>query len=252
MYPTIEITVPAYSLFASLGLFGMMLVIYFRSERMGISFQQLLFLVFLLVAGAGGGSKLMFILTQVPQLVTEFSFTRMLHVIITSGFVFYGGLFGALLGAYFFALYYHFEFTDVADMIAPGFAVFHVFGRIGCFFAGCCYGKEAPWGFALYKEPGVTRIPIQLIESGCILGIVLFLFVIEHRWGKKSRLMESYLFLYSICRFILEFFRGDEIRGIWAGISTSQWISGFIFIGLIIKWIIEILAVRKPLQEQKS
>ena len=54
-----------------------------------------------------------------------------------------------------------------------GFAAFHMFGRIGCFFAGCCYGKEANWGFALENEPEILRIPIQLIESGCIFIILL-------------------------------------------------------------------------------
>ena len=61
------------------------------------------------------------------------------------------------------------------NVITPGFAIFHVFGRMGCFFGGCCYGKIATWGIALYDEPGVLRIPIQLIESGCILLIFIVL-----------------------------------------------------------------------------
>ena len=85
------IVIPAYALFANIGLFCMMITIYFRSRKMVIPFERLLILYLLLVAGAGIGSKFLFILTQVPKVICNFSNKHLLYVIITSGFVFYGG-----------------------------------------------------------------------------------------------------------------------------------------------------------------
>ena len=130
------------------------------------------------------------------------------------------------------------------NVITPGFAIFHVFGRMGCFFGGCCYGKIATWGIALYDEPGVLRIPIQLIESGCILLIFIVLLYIDKKI-KNISLLSVYLAMYAICRFVLEFFRGDAIRGIWWGISTSQIISLLILLALLIRFIFK----RKPMKK---
>lgn len=229
MKPNVMV-IPAYALFANIGLFCMMITIYFRSRKMVIPFERLLILYLLLVAGAGIGSKFLFILTQVPKVICNFSNKHLLYVIITSGFVFYGGLFGAIIGAYVFSRYYLLDFKKLTDVITPGFAIFHIWGRIGCFFAGCCYGKEADWGVALYNEPEVLRIPIQLIESFCIFTVLLIVIWAEKKYEKNVHLLEVYIFLYAACKFVLEFFRGDAIRGKWLFLSTSQWISMFIVI----------------------
>ena len=110
------------------------------------------------------------------------------------------------------------------DQIAPAFLLFHFWGRIGCFFAGCCYGKPADWGIAMQQTPDVPRIPIQLIETGCLLVIFTGLLLLQRRRSHAPAL-RIYLISYAVCRFALEFFRGDELRGIWLGRSTSQWIS---------------------------
>lgn len=228
MQPFIEFKIPSYSLFAIIGLFCMMVTIYFRSESRNILFINLLLLYAMLVIGAGFGSKLLFILTKIPEIVKALNWKYTIYIIITSGFVFYGGLLGAILSLYIFSKIKQIPFIELGNMVAPGFAIFHAWGRIGCFFAGCCYGKAASWGVPLFDEPDVLRIPIQLIES---LGIIIILCILLlYDWRKKEEinLLIIYLQLYSIFRFILEFFRGDIIRGIWAGLSTSQWISIFI------------------------
>ena len=185
-----------------------------------------------------------FIITQIPQIIDNFSIHKTIVIIIRSGFVFYGGLFGAIFGSWLFARYNHFKVQDLMNVITPGFAIFHVFGRMGCFFGGCCYGKIATWGIALYDEPGVLRIPIQLIESGCILLIFIVLLYIDKKI-KNISLLSVYLAMYAICRFVLEFFRGDAIRGIWWGISTSQIISVLILLALLIRFIFK----RKPMKK---
>ena len=241
MQPYIEFMVPSYALFAVIGFFCMMVMIYFRSEKQGILFSDLLFLYLLLVCGAGCGSKILFILTKVPEMVKVVSWKHVIHIIVTSGFVFYGGLFGAIIGSYIFSKLKKMSFLAISNMITPSFAVFHIWGRIGCFFAGCCYGKVESWGIPLKSEPNVLRIPVQLFESIGIFVILCILLIYEYRMGTRVALLILYLQLYAILRFFLEFFRGDINRGIWFGLSTSQWISLFILVIILMKKLYQVL-----------
>lgn len=230
----IEFIIPAYGLFACIGLFCIMLFLYNRIDLLKISFKKFLLLILFMGIGVGIGSKFLFILTKIPDIIANFSIGYLLKTIITSGFVFYGGLFGAILGVCVYSKVFKLNVSKTLNMIVPAFPMFHAFGRLGCFFAGCCYGKVASWGFSLESEPGVLRIPIQLIESGCILLILLVLLLVEKRFNGTKKLLPIYLGLYAIIRFILEFYRGDKIRGIWAGLSTSQWVSILIIVGIIV------------------
>lgn len=222
--------IPAYGIFSSIGLFCMMMMLYFRNKK--LSFREYLFLMASMGIGVAVGSKILFIMTQIPDIISNFSITYMINKIITSGFVFYGGLFGAILGCVFFSKCRKYKVEDILNFVAPGYSIFHTFGRIGCFFAGCCYGKAATWGFHLWNEPQVLRIPVQLIESIFLLCMTFVLIVLEKK-GKKN-IFEVYLVSYAIFRFIIEFWRGDELRGIWGCFSTSQWISIIIIIAYVI------------------
>ncbi|MGN0536937.1 MAG: prolipoprotein diacylglyceryl transferase [Acutalibacteraceae bacterium] len=155
---------------------------------------------------------------------------------IFGGMVFYGGLIGGLLAGGIYCKCMKLDLWLYADAYAPSIPLFHAFGRIGCFMSGCCYGIESSWGF-VYENAlsdaanGVVRVPIQLIEAGGNLLICAMLIFItcRHKYHKGT-LICLYLFSYAVLRFIMEFFRGDEIRGIVLGLSTSQWISLLILI----------------------
>lgn len=216
--------VSSYGLFASIGLFAMMLITYVRNKK--LDFIEFLSLEISMVIGAILGSKLLFIVTQIPDIIEHFTVRYMLEKIVTSGFVFYGGLFGAIFGCIIFSRIKKMDTKEILNFVAPGYAMFHAFGRIGCFFAGCCYGKKASWGFALWDEPGVLRIPIQLIESIFLFGLTVVLLIIERK--DKNNIFKIYMLSYAVFRFVIEFWRSDTVRGIWGTFSTSQWVSVFI------------------------
>ena len=233
MQPYIGNYVSSYGLFASIGLFAMMLISYVRNKK--LEFIEFLSLEILMVIGAILGSKLLFIATQIPDIIEHFSIRYMLEKIVTSGFVFYGGLFGAILGCIIFSKIKNMDTKKLLNFVAPGYSIFHAFGRIGCFFAGCCYGKKASWGVALWDEPGVLRIPIQLIESIFLVGLTVVLLIIEQK--DKNNIFKIYMLSYAVFRFIIEFWRGDTVRGIWGTFSTSQWVSVLIIAFYIISGI---------------
>lgn len=118
------------------------------------------------------------------------------------------------------------------DFVVPGFALFHAFGRIGCFMSGCCYGLRLQKQFA-FLGIHLNYFPLQLVES--IFEFIMF-FVLSKR-VREGKILNRYLISYSIFRFINEFFRGDAVRGVWFGISTSQIISLLIIIAIAISYI---------------
>lgn len=159
-----------------------------------------------------------------------------------TGIVFYGGLFGLLIAYYFGIKSRLITIKDPhsIDLLAVCIPLFHAIARIGCFFAGCCYGIESNIFSINYTiiDDGVvntaSRIPVQLIEAIFNIGLFVYLCVLIHKndWKNKNLLLR-YLVLYSCGRFLLEFFRGDAVRGVIYGVSFSQVISIVIWITIL-------------------
>ncbi len=149
------------------------------------------------------------------------------------GLVFYGGLLLAIPVALWYMKKHRLDIWGTTDIFAPSIAIGHAIGRLGCFSAGCCYGKvsEAPWAVTFLHPESLARTgiplhPVQLYESLGELAIFLILVALRKHRSYKGQLLLIYLFLYSVLRFTVEFFRGDAARGfILPGISVSQGIS---------------------------
>lgn len=147
------------------------------------------------------------------------------------GFVFYGGLIGGVLGILVYSKIFKISFKKLIIILIPTVPIFHAIGRIGCLCAGCCYGKEYH-GFGnitFYNTPyaptGIPLFPTQIVESICNLIIFIIILITYKKYVGTYKTVALYAVLYSVVRFILEFYRGDEIRGIIFSLSTSQWIS---------------------------
>ncbi len=166
----------------------------------------------------------------------------------TGGISFLGGVvFGLPLFYVLLLLVYPIREQRMAlmNLIFPCIAIAHAFGRIGCFFGGCCYGLPTD-GYGIIYGPEsaasiryggwVSVFPIQLVESFFLVLLYLFLLF----FPKKSYRMESYCLGYGTARFIIEFFRGDN-RGVFIpGLTPSQFLSIllilFAAIHLVIRW----------------
>ena len=119
------------------------------------------------------------------------------------------------------------------DLVMPSVALAQGFGRIGCFLAGCCYGKETNSAFHIifhdsaYAPNNVPLIPTQLISSGLDFLNCIFLMWFAGKKKGDGQVAGLYLVCYSVGRFVLEFFRGDLERGNVGSLSTSQFIAIF-------------------------
>jgi phosphatidylglycerol:prolipoprotein diacylglycerol transferase len=165
---------------------------------------------------------------------------------LQSGFAFYGGLLGFALFAILFARGSRLSVLEIFDRASPSLAMAHAVGRVGCFLEGCCYGThcDLPWAVTYDAAQGPLH-PVQLYESIFLATLGFFLWKNERlRLQMKQARPSStalYLIIYAPLRFALEFFRGDETRGAWEGLSSSQWIS----IPLFAAGVVLILARRR-------
>jgi len=218
---------------------GFLLGIYLASRRgkkEGIDPDRILDMGVYLLIAAIVGSRLLYVLTNLFEF-TENPFEA--FAIWKGGLVFYGGLLAAAPVGIWYVKKHKLPVWKTADVIAPYAALGHAFGRIGCFFAGCCYGSPCHGPICLtFTDPqslaplGVPLYPTQLMESAgefLIFGVLLIL-----RRHKKydGELFWLYPVFYSVLRFVIEYYRGDAVRGVYFGglISTSQIIAVFLFV----------------------
>lgn len=224
MYPYIHIILPSYAVFAFLGASCALIFLYFRSCKIGMEFGHFVKAFVVSVFGLVLGSKILFMLTQIPNLLRDFTINGILLQIMRSGFVYYGGLLGMLAGLRIYITHRtDYDLTVVYNMVTPAIPLFHAFGRIGCFMTGCCYGAEIEPAIVLNNHIQINRVPTQLIEV--LFETVMFIVLLCLGRKKDRKLLGLYMVAYSIFRFCLEFFRGDLERGVFLNLSTSQWIS---------------------------
>ncbi len=157
--------------------------------------------------------------------------------VFSAGRVWYGGF---LASALFAVLYLRWKKTSVLkyfDLLTPCVALGHAFGRIGCFFHGCCYGRLS-LKFGIYlKALGVKVIPTQLLSSLGLFLLFVVLTIIRKVYGVgRGIVLGWYLLLYGIMRFGIEFLRGDPVP-VWWHLRFSQWMSlGLIVFGGLLLW----------------
>ena len=236
------LTFHTYGLMTAIGIIAAYLLMESRAKKKQFTQEEtghiVGLIIFCLIFGYLG-SKLLYILTILPRILKD---PAMLRDSITDGWVIFGGLLGGMLGAWIFCRIKHLDVGRFFDLTFPAVALAQGFGRIGCFFAGCCYGAETDSAFSIifrhshYAPNNVRLVPTQLLSSAGDFILFFFLLWYEKKKQKKSgELAAIYLIFYSAGRFLLEFWRGDIGRGAVGALSTSQFIGLFTFaVGLIL------------------
>ena len=192
-----------------------------RRAVTGLSEDEAWSVAYWVFGGAFAGGKLLYLVVGDADWSDPLSVLRY-------GFVFYGGLLGALAGGAWLCRRRGWSFLALADHFIVALPLGHAIGRLGCLAAGCCYGSPTslPWGVSL---AGAVRHPVQAYEAGLNLGLFAFLaFVAAPRARAERRrpgsVLALYAAVYALIRFAVEFLR-DDPRGAWGPLSPSQWIA---------------------------
>lgn len=222
-----------------------------ESKRVGLNVIQMMDLTFYAALAGLIGSRILYVIISIdewwknPVVFLEFW---------EGGLVFYGGLIGAAVTVVWYTKKKKLPFFKVADVFAVATTLGHSIGRLGCFSAGCCYGKIAPLDSALavvfkhseyalsasgHPPYDVPRYPVQIFESVGAFLIFLFLFFFRKKKKFDGEVFLLYITIYPLLRFVMEIFRGDINRKflIENVLSTSQFISMIWFVIAVVLWI---------------
>ena len=209
------------------------------------------------------GSKLLMIVTDWNEFQGNWRQFLTLDFLRSMG-VFYGGFIGAVLASIVVMRIYKLPWWRTADAFAPGIVLGQAIGRLGCYSAGCCWGKPTTAFFGVHftdKGHETTSVPtivqhlpaamqqewaqrlggltapvhlhpVQLYETAATLVIFVVLLVLARKRKFHGQIILAYALLYAVARFIIEFWR-DDPRGELLGLSTSQFVAVLIFIGAL-------------------
>ncbi len=228
--------IPWYGFCIAIGVICAFLLGYFLCKHAHVSYDNFILIGAYLFAFGFTGAKILYIIVSWKEINFSYAFQsfKNFNEFIGAGFVFYGGLIGGALGLLFIKKVHHIELKTYISILPPCLSLAHAFGRIGCSLAGCCYGCETTCSFcfeytkSLAAPNGVKLFPVQGIESASLflLTIVLVILFIKNT---ECKTFVVYAAVYSVIRFVLEFFRGDAGRGFAWIFSTSQIISIIVF-----------------------
>ena len=225
-------TVYGYGLMIAIGVLVAYSVGEYRAKKQGLDPDSLFWITISCLVGGILGAKLLFIIVEIKSIIADPS----ILLDVTHGFVVYGGIIGGIGIGYLYCKLKKLVFLKYFDLVMPSIAIAQGFGRVGCMFAGCCYGRETDsWFHVIYHSSdfapnGVALIPTQMIMA--ILNFAHFFilaFVIKKLVKHDGQIAGFYLVFYSIGRFFLEYLRNDP-RGNVNILSTSQFISLFILV----------------------
>ena len=221
-----------------------------NSERLGIDGDKAWNLGILVVLCGIIGAKVLYVLNEWSYYAAQPSEIFSINTLQAGG-VFSGGLLAAFAAAAWYVWKHKMPALGTCDAFAPGLALGHAIGRIGCFAAGCCYGKPTQhWWGVVFHNPlaksitgtplGVPLEPTQLFESAVELANFFFLMWLLKRRKFEGQVIGAFMFIYGVARFFLEYLRDDPGRGsVFGGAMTgTQLIAiGLVLAGGLIWWL---------------
>lgn len=250
MYPKLiefgDFFVPAYGVFVALGFLAGIWLARRLASRAGIDRDRLTDLgIYCALAGLLGSKLLMFVFDWREYAAEPWRIFSM--ATLMSAGVYHGGFVAALFFAWLYVRRHRMQFLRTADVLAPGLALGHAVGRLGCFAAGCCWGRECerPWAVT-FTDPNANALtgvplniplhPTQLYESGATFLVAVVLVMLFKRLRRDGQIFGLYLMLYGAARALSEAFRMHDQATPLAGLTWTQWIA--ILLGLIGVWLV--------------
>lgn len=221
-------TVHGYGLMIGIGVLCCIFMGMRRAKKYGMNEETVIDIALFGLAAGFLGAKLLYIIVEFKAFISD-----PWSVLGSEGFVVYGGISAGVAAAIIYCRVKGLVFLEYFDLLSPCIALAQGFGRIGCFLAGCCYGRETDSFLGVEFPPeslapaGVKLLPTQLFSSAgdfCIMGILLWHYKRRRRAGDTGF---CYMLLYGVGRFFIEMLRNDD-RGNVGSLSTSQFISLFI------------------------
>ncbi len=248
MYPVLfkigPLTLHTYGFFVALGFLLALTWTHRESLRQGLDPEIFHDLFFHVVISALLGARIFYV-------ALNFSYFRQDPLaalrLWEGGLVFYGGFIAAVPVFIWRIRRWQRPALEILDVAAPALVLAQAVGRLGCLSSGCCYGKECSSGFAITFTSAISHAPlhqalhpVQIYHSLADLTIFVVLCFLSQRSLRRGTLVVSYMVLYGIMRFTVEFWRGDP-RGFLYGFSTSQWISLALVICGLLLWFFKIV-----------
>ncbi|MEA3280639.1 MAG: prolipoprotein diacylglyceryl transferase [Thermodesulfobacteriota bacterium] len=217
MYPILlklgKLSLHTYGFFVAMGFLAGILIAKREAKRLGEDPDMIMDLSFYVMVSAILGSRLFYIITN-----PEIYLSNPLEVfkLWNGGLVFYGGFIAALIVGLIYLKIKKMPLWRTTDIAAPALAAGQFLGRLGCFSAGCCYGKacDLPWAVTFTNPDslaplGIPLHPTQLYHAISNLSIFAFLWFFRNRKKYNGQLFWLYILLYAITRSFIEIFRGD-------------------------------------------
>ena len=222
MYPILvrigPLSLPTYGLMMAIGVGLGLWFLFLQSKKQGLDAPKIFDAGFYTILISLAGAKLILLLGNLSYYL---HYPGELLSLARSGGVFQGGLAFGVVFALFYFRRRHIPTWKTADIVGPALALGHGFGRVGCFMAGCCYGRvcESPLGVRFHSQfahdltgipLGIGLYPVQLFES--VLNFLNFflLYLILRRKSFNGQVFSLYIVFYSVIRIGTEFFRGDH------------------------------------------
>jgi phosphatidylglycerol---prolipoprotein diacylglyceryl transferase len=224
------LTIHGYGLMIAIGILAAVFVAMRRAKGYGLNEESIIDITLIAVISGFLGAKLLFVIVSFGEFLED-----PLGVLGSEGFVVYGGIIAGVLACMLYCRKKKLNFMSYFDIVMPSIAIAQGFGRIGCFMAGCCYGRETDSALGVVfpvdsmAPLGVKVLPTQLFSAAGDFLIAGILIAYARRAKYKGNTAALYLVLYGVGRFLIEFLRDDE-RGAVGFLSTSQFISIFIVI----------------------
>ena len=236
-----KFTIHGYGLMIAIGILCCVAMASYRSKKNGLDPEAIVDIGIYGVIGGFVGAKILYVIVEFKTFIKDPK-----SVLGSEGFVVYGGIIAGFLTAIVYCRIKKLYFLEYFDLAVASISMAQGFGRIGCFLAGCCYGRETTSGFGVVfpegglAPAGVKLIPTQLISSAgdFLIMIVLLLYYRKNKKdGTPGNVGFLYMLLYGVGRFLVEFLRNDNRGGVGM-FSTSQWISMVIVAGGIVLYLV--------------